>query len=295
MAADPWLPGAQRLALPDTAPCDAAYPPKAIAHITWDRNATKAAPQALVPFESLCDYFHTGGASMAPHILWDPFTGRFAQYYPATSRSKSVVDVAGGTRTNRAGAVVIQVEALFFPWCVYAGKAYERLVDTPCKGWPELHAWIKSWGVPDAWPMGHPVSFDSNRSESVWESKGGWYGHSQVPENDHQDPGSWPDFTVTEAEMELGDKFTLPKNTYNPVDQTATVGEWIAFGNQKAGAALELADKANVKLDALAAKVNGLAVGGVDLDALAAKVAALLPKPATAGEVADLLATRLKS
>jgi hypothetical protein len=276
-----WLPGAEHLSLPDTAPCDAAYPPKAIAHITWDKNATKAAPQALVPFENLRSYFSTGGASMAPHILWDPFTGRFAQYYPADSRSKSVVDSPGGTRTNRAGKVVIQIEAVFFPWCVVNGKAYERLVDTPCLGWPELHAWVKSWGVPDAWPMGKPVNFDPNRSESVWETKGGWYGHSQVPENDHQDPGSWPDF-IMETDVNLTDTFTLPKSAYNPNPQTATVGEWLAFANQKAGAALESASAANGKLDTLTAKVNSLAVGGVDLDALAAKVA-------------DLLAARLKS
>ncbi len=196
---DLWLPGAQRLALPDTASCDAAYPPKAIAHITWDRNATKAAPKPLVPYENLQGYFHTGGAGMAPHVLWDPFTGRFTQYYPADSRSKSVVDAPGGTRTNRAGKVVIQIEALFFPWCVVAGKAYEHLVDTPCKGWDELHAWVHSWGVPDTWPMGRPVNFDSNRSESVWETHGGWYGHSQVPENDHQDPGTWPAFPFAPA------------------------------------------------------------------------------------------------
>jgi hypothetical protein len=28
----------------------------------------------------------------------------------------------------------------------------------------------------------------------VWETQGGWYGHQQVPENTHQDPGSWPAF-----------------------------------------------------------------------------------------------------
>lgn len=192
---DLWLPGAQRLALPDTAPTDGG-PAKAIAHITWDRNATKAAPRPLVPYENLQGYFHTGGAGVAPHVLWDPFTGRFTQYYPANSRSKSVADLPGGTRTNRAGKVVIQIEALFFPWCTASGKAYQRLTDTPCKGWVQLQAWVHSWGVPDSWPMGRPVNFDSNRSESVWEKQAGWYGHSQVPENDHQDPGSWPEFVA---------------------------------------------------------------------------------------------------
>lgn len=262
-APSPWLPGAQRLPLPDTAPCDTAYPPKAIAHITWDKNATKAKPAALVPFESLRSYFSGGGAAVAPHILWDPFTGRFAQYYPATSRSKSVADATGGTRTNRAGKVVIQVEALFFPWCVVAGKAYEHLTDTPCKGWPELHAWIKSWGVPDAWPMGRPTSFDPHRSESVWEKQGGWYGHSQVPENDHQDPGSWPAFVMEENDVNLSDKLTIE-------GQTATVGAWIGYGNLKAEAAATAAEAALKAVETLDAKVSKVAApAAIDYTALA--------------------------
>lgn len=192
------MPGAQHLPLSDTAPTDGG-PAKAIAHVTWDKNGTAKAPKALVPFEDLRSYFSTGGAGMAPHILWDPFTGRFAQFYPANSRSKSVADQPGGTRTNRAGSVVIQIEALFFPYCVVGSRTYARLTDTPCKGWPALNAWVRSWGVPNAWPMGHPVNYDSNRSERVWEHQAGWYGHSQVPENDHQDPGSWPAFTPPPA------------------------------------------------------------------------------------------------
>jgi hypothetical protein len=192
--ADLWMPGAQRADVGDHAPCDTQYPAKAIAHITWDRNATAAKPQDLVPFANLKSYFTGGGRGMAPHILWDPFHGTFAQFYPATSRAKSVVDLAGGTRTNRAGKVVIQIEALFFPYCRVDGKVYAKLSDTPCKGWEALQNWVHSWGVSNAWPMGRPTSFTPHRSESVWEKQGGWYGHSQVPENTHQDPGSWPAF-----------------------------------------------------------------------------------------------------
>lgn len=193
---DLWMPGAERHDIGDHAPTDQQYPPKAIAHITWDRNATAAAPQDWVPFDSLVSYFTGGGAGAAPHIIWDPFSGRIAQLFPADSRSKSVVDTAGGTRTNRAGRVVIQVEAVFFPYCRVNGRVYARLVDTPCAGWDRLHAWIQSWGVPDEWPMGRPVDFTSHRDEQVWETRGGWYAHAHVPENDHQDPGSWPAFSA---------------------------------------------------------------------------------------------------
>ncbi|MFG2970910.1 peptidoglycan-binding protein [Streptomyces sp. NPDC048288] len=197
---DLWMPGAVKTDVGDHAPCDTQYPAKAIAHITWDKNASAAKPVDLVPFANLKAYFTGGGAGMAPHILWSPFTGEFAQFFPADSRSKSVVDLSGGTRTNRAGKVVLQIEALFFPYCRVDGKVYAKLSDTPCKGWQQLQDWVHSWGVPNTWPMGRPTDFTPHRSESVWESQGGWYGHSQVPENTHQDPGTWPAFvTVTPA------------------------------------------------------------------------------------------------
>jgi hypothetical protein len=193
---DLWMPGATRLDVGDHAPTDGG-PAKAIAHITWDRNATAAKPIDLVPYTNLRSYFAGGGAGVAPHILWDPFEGHFTQFVPANSRSKSLVDQAGGTRTNRAGSVVLQIEALFFPYCRVGATVYAKLSDTPCKGWAELQAWVHSWGVPNTWPMGRPVNFTPHRSEYVWEKQAGWYGHSQVPENDHQDPGSWPAFPAS--------------------------------------------------------------------------------------------------
>lgn len=195
---DLWMPGATRLDIGDHAPTDGG-PAKAVGHITWDRNATAAKPIDLVSYEALRSYFSGGGKGVAPHILWDPFTGRFTQFVPASSRSKSLADAVGGTRTNRAGSVVIQIEALFFPYCRVGTTVYPRLVDTPCKGWPELQAWVHSWGVPTAWPMGRPTDFTPHRSESVWEKQGGWYAHAHVPENTHQDPGSWPAFTETKT------------------------------------------------------------------------------------------------
>jgi hypothetical protein len=197
---DLWMPGATRLDIGDHAPTDGG-PAKAVAHVTWDRNASAAKPSDLVPYETLRDYFgkNAAGKGAAPHILWDPFTGRFTQFTPADSRSKSLADHAGGTRTNRAGKVVLQIEAVFFPYCRVGSTVYARLVDTPCKGWAELNAWSRSWGVPDTWPMGPPTDFTSRRSEAVWETQAGWYAHAHVPENDHQDPGSWPAFVGTPA------------------------------------------------------------------------------------------------
>jgi hypothetical protein len=188
---DLWMPGATRLDIGDHAPTDGG-PAKAIAHITWDRNASAAKPIDLVPYENLRSYFSGGGKSVAPHILWDPFGGRVTQFVPANSRSKSLVDLSGGTRTNRAGSVVIQIEALFFPYCRVGKSVFPKLDDTPCEGWEELHAWVKSWGVADAWPNGRPEN--CTRNEETWETKSGWYPHKGVPENGHDDPLSWPAF-----------------------------------------------------------------------------------------------------
>ncbi|MFJ7422722.1 peptidoglycan-binding protein [Streptomyces uncialis] len=188
---DLWLPGAERYPLSDTAPTDDEYPPKGLWHITWDKNASAAKPAPLVPFNNLVKYFTGAGKASAPHLLWDPFTGRVAQFYPASSRSKSVADRPGGTRTNRAGKVLIQVEQLFFPHCQVGGKAYATMRDTPAKGLGEILDWMRSWGVPDVWPMGAPT-WRSNRDEVTWATRGGHYGHSQVPENDHTDPGPMP-------------------------------------------------------------------------------------------------------
>ncbi|MFE7073814.1 peptidoglycan-binding protein [Streptomyces sp. NPDC057620] len=196
--AELWMPGAQKLAIGNTAPMDGG-PAKAVAHVTWDKNATSVKPQALVPYENLRSYFsaNAAGKAVAPHLLWDPFTGRIVQFFPANSRSLSLADAPGGTRTNRAGKVVIQVEALFFPYCKVDGKVYAKLADTPCKGWAELQSWVQSWGVPNAWPNGRPES--CTRNTTTWASTSGWYPHKAVPENDHTDPGSWPAFVGATA------------------------------------------------------------------------------------------------
>ncbi|WP_236067246.1 peptidoglycan-binding protein [Streptomyces brasiliscabiei] len=177
----------------------------------WDHNATKAKPQDLVPYANLRSYFgsNASGRQVAPHVLWDPFTGKVVQFFPANSRSLSLRDLSGGPRTNRAGSVVIQVEALFFPWCRVGSKTYESLTDTPCKGWDELHAWVASWGVANSWPMGKPNGFVSKRDERIWRIRGGWYAHGHVPENNHTDPGFWPGFPI-ETKPSTGTKAYEP-------------------------------------------------------------------------------------
>jgi hypothetical protein len=188
---DLYLPGAERHDLTSGAMAGDGGA-RTIWHITWDRNATAAAPADLLPFDSLASYFAGGGAGVAPHVLWDPFTGRVAQFHPANQFSKSVVNAPGGVETNRKGNVCIQIESLFFPYCRFDGKVYPTLRDTPLVGLDGIVEWLRSWGVPDVWPMGAP-DWNSHRNAAIWNSASGHYGHSQVPENDHTDPGPMPD------------------------------------------------------------------------------------------------------
>jgi len=188
--ADQFIPGAEVHQL-DDAPMQGDGGSRVIWHITWDKNASASSPAPLVSFDDEVSYFASGGTGVAPHLVWDPFTGRIAQFFSATSRSKSVINAPGGVETNRKGNVCIQIETLFFPYCQVNGKVYATVADTPCVGLDRIMAWLRSWGVPDVWPMGAP-DWNSHRNAAVWDSQAGHYGHSQVPENDHTDPGPMP-------------------------------------------------------------------------------------------------------
>lgn len=206
---DPWMPSAERHPTGNGGTMDGMGGPRATHHITWDRNASASAPADLVPFTNLVGYFSGGGAGSAPHLLADPFTGRIAQFIPANQSARALVNASGGVETNRHGTANIQIEWLFFPHCRVGGKVYATLADTPMAGLDRVMAWLRSWGVPDVWPMGSP-SWSGNRNANTWNTRAGHYGHSQVPENDHTDPGPMPDlFNHQEDEMTPQDKAEL--------------------------------------------------------------------------------------
>jgi len=292
---DLWMPGATRLDIGDHQPTDGG-PAKAIPHITWDKNATAVKPLALVSYETLVDYFgrNSAGKAVAPHLLWDPFGGCFTQFVPANCRSKSLADAPGGTRTNRAGSVVIQIEALFFPYCMVDGKVYPRLVDTPCKGWPELHAWLKSWGIPDVWPNGRPEN--CTRNETNWETKAGYYPHAAVPENDHQDPLSWPAFPAQQEDDMTPDESRMLKELYDGRRVLPWTYKGQAQPDRDAFNFLVTTDSnAKKALDGvvgLGAKVDALKpdLSPADVQAIADRLAAA---PALAEAIAEQVAAKL--
>lgn len=178
-----WMPGASRHPLGNEGAMDGG-PARAVWHITSnDSDHT---------FTNELGWFTSGGADVAPHLLWDPFTGQIAQMFPADSRSLSLQN-DGSVRTNRTGKYCIQIEIVFTEGETVGGRRYNTVAETPCKGLPDIMAWLRSLGIPDGWPAGAPTGFHrQDVSLSFWESHGGHYGHNMVPGNSHVDPGPMP-------------------------------------------------------------------------------------------------------
>ena len=178
-----WLPGAARSPQPGAVKLDTSLPPRATWHITSDVDPGKTQPA----FAGVAAYLKNAG--YCPHLMWDPFTGQVEQYYPANVGARAL------KVWNEDGARHIQIEVLFSRGAYRNGKQYWELKDTPLKGFTQIVQWLDSHGIPRTWPMGPtpPIGQSGTRSVSVWNSKGGHYGHSQVPGNDHTDPGVFPD------------------------------------------------------------------------------------------------------
>ncbi|MCX4596074.1 endolysin [Streptomyces sp. NBC_01549] len=181
---DLWMPGAARHALGNEGAMNGG-PARAVWHIT--SNATDWT------FARELGWFTGGGADVAPHLLWDPWTGEIAQFFPADSRSLSLQN-AGDVRTNRTGKYCVQIEIVFTANETVGGKRYATVRDTPCKGLDGIMTWLRSLGIPDVWPGGAPTGFVRDTvSLDAWTKLGGHYGHNQIPANSHVDPGPMPD------------------------------------------------------------------------------------------------------
>ncbi|MFI9244136.1 endolysin [Streptomyces sp. NPDC053086] len=180
---DLWMPGATRHSLGNTGAMSGG-PARAVWHITSNAKDWTFAREL--------GWFTGGGASVAPHLLWDPFTGEIAQFFPADSRSLSLQN-AGTVKTNRTGKYCVQIEIVFTEGEIVNGKRYNSVRETPCKGLDGIMAWLRSLGIPDVWPGGTPTDFARDTvSLDAWLKLGGHYGHNQVPGNSHVDPGPMP-------------------------------------------------------------------------------------------------------
>lgn len=117
--------------------------------------------------------------------------------------ARSLRNKPGGVQTNLDSA--IQIEVVGFAGKPKNPKTLEN-VRRLCRWIEEEH------DIPPVWPNGHPKSATAmggdpgghNRDSRNWDTKGGHYGHSQVPENTHWDPA------YTEAEVDYLMDATVP-------------------------------------------------------------------------------------
>jgi hypothetical protein len=176
-----WCPGAVRSPQPGGGGLDASLPPRTVWHITWD--ALK--PDGSQPeFSAVSGYLKNVG--YCPTIMWNPFTGYMEQYYPASESARALV------AWNQDGAVNVQVEVFFTPDCVVGGVKYATVADTPLVGFDTLLAWMDSLNIPRVWPLGSPQWSGNSRDPLIWNAQAGHYGHCNVPDNTHTDPGPMP-------------------------------------------------------------------------------------------------------
>lgn len=130
---------------------------------------------------------YLNGTRNTVHIVWNPVTGEIVQMIPANRAGRGLKNVSGGVQTNRAGSVNIQIEVV--------ARATEPFTQYECKNLDVIVKWLRSHGVKDVFPGGspkpYPASYGANgdRSVTAWRESG-HFGHSQVPENSHGDPGA---------------------------------------------------------------------------------------------------------
>jgi len=123
--------------------------------------------------------------------------------------ARSLRNPAGGVETNRDSAVQIEVVG-------FAGSAKDV---TTLRSVARLCRWIESeHDVSQVWPNGRPRASSNghdpgghNRNAENWDGRGGHYGHSQVPENTHWDPG------YTAAELAI----VTPDAVFDPHQELA--------------------------------------------------------------------------
>lgn len=294
--AELWLPGAERQAQSNGGSM-VGGPPRSVFHITWDSLGAGGKQPA---FDAVANYLKSAG--YAPHLMWDPWTGRVVQFYPATTSARALSHPAGTAETNRMGSVCIQIEVFFSPGAVRDGKAYATVADTPCKGLPEILAWLRSWEIPDVWPNGWPAWERNSRAALTWQKEAGHYGHSQVPNNTHTDPGPMPKTMFQEDDMPLTDadvkKLWTTDGIIAAPDGSTTNPQWTAashltdLGKQTRLILAALQQLPGVDVDE-AAIVQGV-LAGLAPAALAEHIAQVLG-PQVAGEVLDALRSRLES
>lgn len=173
-----WLPGVTRV----SSTHDGGTLLDGPRRMTWH---TFEAPYALTAVQGAASLIRAGNEA---HFVLHPWGG-LVQLLPATRAARTLANPAGGVQTNRLGRVHLQVEVI--GWAARPFTA--SLTTAGRRDLARLVAYARSLGIPDVWPAGPPPAYPggvSARGQRTWLMKAGHFAHSQVPENDHGDPGA---------------------------------------------------------------------------------------------------------
>lgn len=108
---------------------------------------------------------------------------RVAQFMPVGEMCLTLRNASGGTETNREALVQIELVGT----CVVGASGHDVWLPDPpvLKVLADLYRQLwDSCGIP------LQRAGDGTRSVARWDGKAGWFGHDEVPENDHTDPRS---------------------------------------------------------------------------------------------------------
>lgn len=215
----------------------------------------------------------------APNTLIDPSTRERIRLIPAGAPSKALRNLLGGVETNNRPGGVHQVE----------------IVGMSEDFWSYSEQWYANCAQmlqEEADYAGFPCVFHADPTRFTFEqwydpSLKGWYGHCNVPENDHWDPG-----TINFSKLERLMALDLTQIIYAHPDgdrsrplQGYPLGDYLTYvldcannaERSSAGALAALPGIANGISAVLTLLQNGAAAGGgqayVDVPAIAKAVA----------------------
>lgn len=143
-----------------------------------------------------------------PHFTVDRTT--VFQHIDTDVAARALRNAPGGVQTNRDSAV--QIEVVGFAGANKDPKTLKNVARL-CRWLEEVHH------VPGTWPSGPPRPPKNggdpgghNRDTATWDTTSGHYGHSQVPENVHWDPG----YTKVEVDYLMAATFDDAGHLTNP-------------------------------------------------------------------------------
>ncbi|MBR8744296.1 hypothetical protein [Nocardiopsis sp. MG754419] len=175
-----WMPGVERIDGGRDRTVAGVGAPRAV----W--TVTGSDPHVWSATDEARRLIHEGRTA---HLVWNPVSGEIVQLLAATRRAGMPLGGAGTEGHRRdpgdEGRVCVVVAVV--------GTEKEPFTGGPMVGRSAILDWLDSWEVSRRWPAGPPgrqgaEGAETAESARVW-SRGGHFGHDQVPGATSTAPG----------------------------------------------------------------------------------------------------------